>query len=1034
MLETIHVKEIEGVYSCDVGITKEEWLEMLKDTNMPDEYRDALLRFYYMPEHRGSCTAVSNAIGGDPQSLNSYITKIGQFVQKKLNRFQIVHPNGNPCFWIVPMSEGIDLPKGSEGTFEWELRHELVEAIRDYLYWYLIERYKEVRKQIPIDGEEWTEIYKWQLITASKGKTPFEIVRDHVAHPGKPKLGGFSNLIDAVRDNKTLKHLADSNPEGLQKALGLLIDETKPLNDRLADYKSAMVSLLPPSGFNSKANDERTASTILTCLNPMHYTFYKYDVYSLFCKYLGEQRKTAGQCYEHFLKLLKPLGVLAASDKELQQIVEPSLKEQLRSDLLLAQDVLWILLIEFPQTMGYIYSLLTSPKQRVWLWSKAFLSDFQDTLEIGSSAKTIKDFTIYKSKNALRKAYQQDVGNGDLKIPDAYWSFINEVNVGDIVVLFEPKKGNGKQYHLLHGWGVVTSDCIVNVSNVNPMSRTVQWRNFLKIPKQNEEMGNSVFFQGTTDKQALHIKELLDINTEIVMESKYQKYIDLLEANKNLILTGAPGTGKTYLAVEMAKEVISSTEYLKMPMDVLRNALDSYEQDTEAESQCSYLLDGFNKRFPKEHLDEMTLEDYCIGRGDENKDNFCFWMERRLKPLGYYSPGSSRAYLLYWKKSEEEYKVHGYLKNEPEQSPIELMKILAKDIFHMVNDDRPKDFVGKFGDSFILKIMNSYYPDRYAPVNSKLHIDHIISLFGIPCESQDIFERNKAIYRFYKEQTKGKRISPFVFMKILYSRFNIKDGEMLEHGEIKNCGEYRLVQFHPSYDYTDFVEGLRPTQEEEIKDIGFRRKDGVFKSLCSLADRNPNKKYVLIIDEINRGEVSKIFGELFFSIDPGYRGNKIKVQTQYQNLITNDEDFQDGFYVPENVYIIGTMNDIDRSVESMDFAMRRRFAWQEVTAEESYTNMIENDPEFVLVKDEIKQRMFNLNKTIAETEGLDETYQIGAAYFRKYLNYKEKANAFDCLWENHLKGLLFEYLRGNRRAKELLEKLHDAYNKKSLNE
>ena len=563
MLETIHVKEIEGVYSCDVGITKEEWLEMLKDTNMPDEYRDALLRFYYMPEHRGSCTAVSNAIGGDPQSLNLYITKIGQFVQKKLNRFQTVHTNGDPCFWIVPMSEGIDLPKGSEGSFEWELRPELVEAIREYLYWYLIERYKEVRKQIPIDGEEWTEIYKWHLITASKGKTPFDIIRDHVAHPSKSELGGFSNLIDAVRDNKTLKHLVDNNPEGLQKALDVLADETNTLNDRLADYKSAMVSLLPPSGFNSKANDERTASTILTCLNPMHYTFYKYDVYSLFCKYLGEERKTTGQCYEHFLSLLKPLSVLAASDKELQQIVEPSLKAQLRSDLLLAQDILWILLIEFPEEMGYIHSLLTSPKQRVWLWSKAFLSDLQDTLEIGSSANIIKDFTSYKSKNALRKAYQQDVGNGDLKIPDAYWSFINEVNVDDIVVLFEPKKGNGKQYHLLHGWGIITSDCIVNVFNENPMSRTVQWRKILKIPKQNEEMGNSVFFQGTTDKQALHIKELLDINTEEVMESKYQKYIDLLETNKNLILTGAPGTGKTFMAKAIAEEMNAEVGFVQ---------------------------------------------------------------------------------------------------------------------------------------------------------------------------------------------------------------------------------------------------------------------------------------------------------------------------------------------------------------------------------------------------------------------------------------------------------------------------------------
>lgn len=343
--------------------------------------------------------------------------------------------------------------------------------------------------------------------------------------------------------------------------------------------------------------------------------------------------------------------------------------------------------------------------------------------------------------------------------------------------------------------------------------------------------------------------------------------------------------------------------------------------------------------------------------------------------------------------------------------------------------------------------------------------------------------------------------------------------------------EVGFVQFHPSYDYTDFVEGLRPINHDNV--VGFERKDGAFKEFCAEAlnirdttnfdecidklfdsvgeeillletptgkqfglsrsargnlrlhtgkelkesgvitkkdlraeysgiptfkwwkgyyqgiityltnnynlinDSNiieDNTPHVFIIDEINRGEISKIFGELFFSIDPGYRGEKGKVNTLYQNMIEDGDMFKDGFYVPENVYIIGTMNDIDRSVESMDFAMRRRFAWQEVTAEESYTNMIENDPEFVLVKDEIKQRMSSLNKAIAETEGLDEAYQIGAAYFRKYLNYKEKANAFDCLWENHLKGLLFEYLRGNRRAKELLEKLHDAYNKKSLNE
>ena len=198
---------------------------------------------------------------------------------------------------------------------------------------------------------------------------------------------------------------------------------------------------------------------------------------------------------------------------------------------------------------------------------------------------------------------------------------------------------------------------------------------------------------------------------------------------------------------------------------------------------------------------------------------------------------------------------------------------------------------------------------------------------------------------------------------------------------------------------------------------------------------NKDRKCVIIIDEINRGEISKIFGELFFSIDPGYRGEIGKVNTQYQNMIEDDNDeFKEGFYVPENVYIIGTMNDIDRSVESIDFAMRRRFTWQEVTAEDSYENMIENEPEFVAVKDEIQARMFSLNKAIAEMEELDESYQIGAAYFRKYLDYQDKTNPFDCLWENHLKGLLFDYLRGNRKSKELLEKLHKAYNKTRLNE
>ena len=359
----------------------------------------------------------------------------------------------------------------------------------------------------------------------------------------------------------------------------------------------------------------------------------------------------------------------------------------------------------------------------------------------------------------------------------------------------------------------------------------------------------------------------------------------------------------------------------------------------------------------------------------------------------------------------------------------------------------------------------------------------------------------------------------------------------------EQCG---FVQFHPSYDYTDFVEGLRPKQDDS-ETVGFERKDGVFKTFCAnalenildsqkseetlqkenlarelledflqnaidsdenfetqgtknnfhiieskaktitidipknekariislpksdlitlleneadikgsrdlqtyfnrkyrtqqdsytfvlyekLRGRNANyktetvslvkkKNYVFIIDEINRGEISKIFGELFFSIDPGYRGENGMVQTQYQNMVEGGDAFKKGFFVPENVYIIGTMNDIDRSVESMDFAFRRRFAFVEIKADENVGML--DDLEW---KADAIKRMKRLNEAISKTEGLSSAYHIGASYFMKLKNYN---GDFGQLWKYHLDGLLREYLRGMPDAEAKMKKLEEAY-------
>ena len=172
------------------------------------------------------------------------------------------------------------------------------------------------------------------------------------------------------------------------------------------------------------------------------------------------------------------------------------------------------------------------------------------------------------------------------------------------------------------------------------------------------------------------------------------------------------------------------------------------------------------------------------------------------------------------------------------------------------------------------------------------------------------------------------------------------------------------------------------------------------------------KAFVFIIDEINRGELSKIFGELFYSIEPDYRGVEGRVKTQYINMVEDDDEFKDGFYIPENVYVIGTMNDVDRGVEAMDFAIRRRFAWKEVTAEESARNMG--------ITGDALAKMNAVNELIRKNLG--QAYCIGGAYFRKL-----DADKFEELWANHLCGIITEYFRGEPEADARVTEIKAAY-------
>jgi hypothetical protein len=183
----------------------------------------------------------------------------------------------------------------------------------------------------------------------------------------------------------------------------------------------------------------------------------------------------------------------------------------------------------------------------------------------------------------------------------------------------------------------------------------------------------------------------------------------------------------------------------------------------------------------------------------------------------------------------------------------------------------------------------------------------------------------------------------------------------------------RMVQFHQSYTYEDFIQGYRPTN-----DAGFQRTDGTFYEFCDRAKADPDNEYVFIIDEINRGNLSKIFGELMMLIEPDKRGNEWQVPLQYAH------SEEDTFFVPRNVYLIGMMNTADRSLAMVDYALRRRFAF--VDLEPQFNDMFREHLGDMGVADgvvsRIVTRMRALNEEIAEDRtALGPGFRIGHSYF-----------------------------------------------------
>jgi 5-methylcytosine-specific restriction protein B len=215
----------------------------------------------------------------------------------------------------------------------------------------------------------------------------------------------------------------------------------------------------------------------------------------------------------------------------------------------------------------------------------------------------------------------------------------------------------------------------------------------------------------------------------------------------------------------------------------------------------------------------------------------------------------------------------------------------------------------------------------------------------------------------------------------------------------ENDTNIEMVQFHQSYSYEDFIQGLRPTQKG-----GFDLRDGIFYSFCRRALSHPERDFFFVIDEINRGNLSKIFGELMMLIETDKRKEKFALKLTYS------EDEADRFYVPENLYIIGTMNTADRSLAIVDYALRRRFAFITLQPEygESFRSFLTAKGISEAMAEHIISSVTKLNHRIKEDTNLGVGFQIGHSYFCTYRNGEDENQWWSEILKYEIKPLLEE--------------------------
>ena len=805
-----------GEYSCgDIGVTTEEWLDILNDEKSKP-YHEALLCFLRQKEHKATCVKVSQVYGKPAQYYNSKVYNFSKWVQKRLNRFSVKDADGKDTYWCITMQKGWDTKQG----FQWQLRDELVEALRIYLMKTLIDVFRNGK---PFNG--YYEEYKWDLLDRLEGKDVLAVFDG---------LRG-ENVIDNPRTDSVIKYLVENEADKTRVCCQHLTDESVPLNDRLAAFK-AEIKALCPSKWKNTANDERTASALLTCVYPETYTFYKDEIYQNICDYFGYTSRKAGKKYEHFMELVN--GFVKSYGEEIQQIMLNEIKGFKNKPLNLAvQTLFWCM----------------------------------------------KDYM----KEELKNKMTTDTNNSS--------------------------KGT--------------------------------W---------------------------------------------YDDVVRIWERRKNVVLYGAPGTGKTYDVPELAVRLCNPAFMAAEPS---REEIVSRYNQLKTEKRIAFTT--FHQ--------SLDYEDWIEG----------------LRPVV----------------------------NENNQVTYEIESGIFKKLCEEAERPVVKDKqVGIADNAVVWKVSLAGTGDN--PVRSDCMKNSYIRIgwdgYG-PVISD---ETDWSIYNGEGKQILDAYINKMKVGDIVMSCYSSQTIDAI--GVV--VGDYEFEDKFPNYKRVRRVNWLVKNINENIVEMNdgktmtlgtvYRLNSITLDNVKSILEKydtsskmeENDKAYVMVIDELNRGNVSKVFGELITLLEADKRKGRINAESVVLPYSKK------AFHIPNNVYLIATMNTADRSLGSLDYAIRRRFAF---IAEKPFGLEVDGFDEdlfekvsslFVKNFDEYKESGWDQTLKLESADTLSEEYKpedvwIGHSYFLMQGEEGEDNTSNRLLYE--IIPLLEEYVRDGVLTAEAQDVIDELYKQAS---